>query len=246
MSSRLRNPIIAGVLYDLGFAETKGTGIATMRRLLQAAGLTAPILVSHREYNHFSATYFLHQLLTPEQLQWLRQLQVFELDDNDAKALILVREMGAIDNAALRAVTGLDTLGASALLGRLWKQLGLIEKGGSGSATYYKASEKLFTPSNESDLPQVIAKAIAQLSKKARKDKLWPLVLQLCAWHPCSADELAHYLGRTPSIFKVNDLKPMREDGLIAYVYPEVVNHPEQAYQITSSAQAWLQQKGLF
>ncbi len=253
MGSRLRNPILAGVLYDLGFAETKGTGIATMRRLLLDAGLTAPILLSDRQANHFTATYFLHQLLTPDQLIWLQQFQNLELDDNEAKALVLVKEMGAIDNAALRAVTGLETLAASALLRRLGKQLGLLEKGGSGSTTYYKPSEHLyatFNPrssreefsSNESDLPSEIAEAISHLGKKARKAKLWPLVLQLCTWRPCTADELAHYLQRSSSIFKVNHLKPMREAGLIAYLYPEVINHPQQAYQITPLGEAWLQQ----
>jgi ATP-dependent DNA helicase RecG len=176
-----------------------------------------------------------------------------ELDDNEAKALVLVKEMGAIDNAALRAVTGLETLAASALLRRLGKQLGLLEKGGSGSTTYYKPSEHLyatFNPrssreefsSNESDLPSEIAEAISHLGKKARKAKLWPLVLQLCTWRPCTADELAHYLQRSSSIFKVNHLKPMREAGLIAYLYPEVINHPQQAYQITPLGEAWLQQ----
>lgn len=253
MGSRLRNPILAGVLYDLGFAETKGTGIATMRRLLLDAGLTAPILLSDRQANHFTATYFLHQLLTPDQLIWLQQFQNLELDDNEAKALVLVKEMGAIDNAALRAVTGLETLAASALLRRLGKQLGLLEKGGSGSTTYYKPSEHLyatFNPrssreefsSNESDLPSEIAEAISHLGKKARKAKLWPLVLQLCTWRPCTADELAHYLQRSSSIFKVNHLKPMREAGLIAYLYPEVIKHPQQAYQITPLGEAWLQQ----
>ena len=41
--SQLRNPIIAAVLYDLDLAETKGTGIRTMQRLLEQAGLTKPV-----------------------------------------------------------------------------------------------------------------------------------------------------------------------------------------------------------
>jgi len=40
--SKLRNPAIAAVLHDLNWAETKGTGIRTMRRLSTDAGLPLP------------------------------------------------------------------------------------------------------------------------------------------------------------------------------------------------------------
>jgi ATP-dependent DNA helicase RecG len=36
----------------------------------------------------------------------------------------------------------------------------------------------------------------------------------------------------------------MRKAGLIAYVYPEVVNHPHQAYVIAEKGKEWLKQEG--
>lgn len=119
MGSVQRNPTLAAVLYDLDFAETKGSGIRTMRRLLADVGLSAPLFASAREQNQFSATYLLHQLLGEEQLAWLAQFRTLQLKDDEAKALILAREVGAVDNAALRAITELDTLAASQLLRRL-------------------------------------------------------------------------------------------------------------------------------
>jgi ATP-dependent DNA helicase RecG len=125
MGSLLRNPVIAGVLYDLEFAETKGTGIRTMRRLLQELGLTAPVFSSHQLENQFSAIYLLHQLLGEAQLRWLQQFSHLQLTADEAKALILAAETGAVDNAALRAISDLDTLAASQILGRLHHQRGL-------------------------------------------------------------------------------------------------------------------------
>ena len=141
MGSLLRNPVIASVLYDLDFAETKGTGIRTMRRLLQELGLTAPVFSSHQLENQFTAHYLLHQLLGEEQLRWLQQFNHLHLTGDEAKALILAAETGAVDNAALRDISGLDTLAASQVLRRLHHDRGLLVKGGGGPSTYYQLAE---------------------------------------------------------------------------------------------------------
>ncbi len=140
MGSKLRNPILAAVLYDLDFAETKGSGIRTMRRLLEQAGLSAPVFTSDTLANQFSSIYLLHQLLGEEQLVWLQQFKHLALSDNEAKALILAKETGVVDNAGLRAVTGLDTLSASQVLRKLNHQRQLLTQGGAGSSTYYELS----------------------------------------------------------------------------------------------------------
>jgi ATP-dependent DNA helicase RecG len=281
MGSLLRNPIIASVLYDLDFAETKGTGIRTMRRLLEALGLTAPVFNSHQLENQFTAIYLLHQLLGEEQLSWLQQFNHLHLTGDEAKALILAGETGAVDNAALRAVSGLDTLAASQTLGRLHHQRRLLVKGGSGPSTYYQLAELPDLPlfnigdavelgqiaantsdldsntsdldsntsdldSNTSDLPDVLHDAIVALSPKPRKDKLWPVILWLCALHPQSAEQLARQLNRQMVALKTGHLNPLREQaGLLEYLHPEVVNHPQQAYVTTEAGRVWLAEKGI-
>ena len=54
----------------------------------------------------------------------------------------MVREAGAIDNAAYRALSKVDTLAASAALRRL-RDAGLLVQKGRGSATYYVPTERL-------------------------------------------------------------------------------------------------------
>lgn len=261
MGSIQRNPYIAPVLYDLDFAETKGSGIRTMRRLLQKAGLTAPVFASSSQSNQFTATYLLHQLLDADQLRWLQQFTHLDLSDDEAKALILARETGAVDNAGLRAITDLDTLAASQVLRRLHHQRQLLAQGGAGSATYYQLRDlpdlPLFEgpntgelpsntgdlPPNTGDLPQELHDAIAALGPKARKDKLWPLIVWLCAIRPHSAEQLASRLGRQVNALKYLHLNALREQqGWLQYTHPEVVNHPQQAYVVTDAGRAWLAQ----
>ncbi len=271
--SKLRNPVIAAVLYDLNLAETKGTGIRTMRRLLNSVGLTAPVFSSNVLANEFQSIYLLHQLLGEEQLLWLKQYSHLRLSDDEARALILAKETGAVDNAALRAVTDLDTLAASQVLKRLHHQLHLLEQGGAGSATYYRLADKdlseenlpLFAASvpkesnldvnasdlsvnasdldvNASDLelPQELTQCLNKLTNKPRKETLWPLILKLCDFSPMTSRQLALLLNRTEAHLKTNHLTKMRKAELIDYLYPEVINHPEQAYVITEQGKQWL------
>ena len=140
--SRLRNPAIAAVLHDLHWAETKGSGIRAMRRLSTQAGLPPPEFTSAREQNEFKAILFLHNLLTEEDHDWLKDLAGGALSADEAKILIYARETGAVDNTACRDFSGLDTLTASVVLRRL-RDRGLLVKQGSGSRTYYTLRDPL-------------------------------------------------------------------------------------------------------
>lgn len=276
MKSVLRNPIVANVLYDLDFAETKGTGFRTMQRLLNQAGLTKPIFVSNRESNHFTATFLLHQLLNEDHLRWLQQFRSLNLSNDEAKALVLIKEMGAIDNAALRAITDLDTLQASQLLRKLGQQRGLIDKGGRGSASYYKPTMQLQSrmgdqntndhTSNTQELmpntqelgtntqelapntqqfPEQLQSALHSLTPKTRKPQLQHIILHLCALRAYSAEALAIILNRKLEALRVSHLSPMRKEGLIDYLYPKVINHPEQAYITTEKGKRLLEKEEL-
>ncbi len=274
--SVLRNPILARVLYDLEFAETKGTGFQLMQRLLLESGLTKSILVSSRTGRRFKATFLLHQLMSEEHLTWLQKWRHLNLSDDEAKALIFVLEMEAIDNAALRTITDLDTLEASQLLGKLWQKYHLLEKAGSGRDTYYRATPLLLQGSNREinkqdlaantqelsrntrelasnaqelvsdtqELPQSLREAIEHLTPKTRKPKLQHIILQLCELRAWTAEALATLLNRKVEALRTSHLTPLRQKDLIAYVYPEVVNHPNQAYVITEKGKEWLKREG--
>lgn len=140
--SNQRNPNISAVLHETRFAETKGSGIRVMRDLMEQAGLTPPLFESDREQDHFVARYFFHHFLGEDDIKWLSRFKEHHLNDNDAKALIVVREAGAIDNATYRELGKVDTLTASSALRRL-RDAGLLAQQGRGSATYYVPTSRL-------------------------------------------------------------------------------------------------------
>jgi len=140
--SEPRNPRIAAVLHETRFAETKGSGIRVMRETMERAGLTPPLFESDRGNDQFVARYFFHHFLGADDIAWLAQFKDAQLSSDEAKALIVVREAGAIDNAAYRALSKVDTLAASAALRRL-RDAGLLQQKGRGSATYYVPAERL-------------------------------------------------------------------------------------------------------
>ncbi|MDS4026945.1 MAG: ATP-binding protein [Candidatus Contendobacter sp.] len=140
--SQPRNPKIAAVLHETRFAETKGSGIRVMREGMEQAGLTPPLFESDRAADQFVARYFFHHFLGHEDIAWLARFRDLHLSDEEAKALVMVREAGAIDNATYRDLNKVDTLTASGALRRL-RDAGLLAQRGRGSATYYVPTDRL-------------------------------------------------------------------------------------------------------
>lgn len=162
--SQLRNPKIAAALYDTRLAETKGSGIRVMRESMEHAGLTPPLFESDRGNDQFVARYFFHHFLGAEDIAWLSQFKDLHLNDDEAKALIVAREAGAIDNGTYRELTKVDTLTASQALRRL-RDAGLLGQKGRGSATYYVPTERLLN-SGLSSKPQPLSTKPEDLSTK--------------------------------------------------------------------------------
>lgn len=137
-----RNPRIAAVLLDTRFAETKGSGIRVMREMMTQAGLEPPLFESVRSDDKFVARYYFQHFLSEEAIRWLSRFRELALSDEEARALVAVREQGAIDNAMYRELNRVDTLGASQALRRL-RDAGLLEQKGRGASTYYVPTEWL-------------------------------------------------------------------------------------------------------
>ena len=141
--SKQRNGIIAGIFHDLGYAETKGTGIAAMRDWMREAGLTTPpIIETSRESNEFDLVLLPYHLLDRTDLHWLSQFNKFNLSDAERRALVLVREMGAITNQDYRQINGVETLAASKALCHLRDQ-GLLQMKGGEKNSYYVLNEEI-------------------------------------------------------------------------------------------------------
>ncbi|KAB7624107.1 ATP-binding protein [Alkalilimnicola sp. S0819] len=143
--SQWRNPVIASVLHEMGLAETKGSGIRVMRRLMDEAGLSPPSFDSNRHTDQFAATYLFHHFLSEADIAWLGQFRHLGLGEDEQRALIFIRETGRITNADYRDLNRVDPLAASQRLAHL-RGLGLVEQVPRGSATYYVPAEWLELP----------------------------------------------------------------------------------------------------
>lgn len=258
--SETRNPRIAAVLHEVNIAETKGSGIRAMRELMLAHDLLPPTFESTRRPDQFVATFLFHHFLGPDDLAWLRRLTREAISDEEARALVFVRELGAIDNAAYRSINHTDTLNASVHLRRL-RDLELLAMKGSGSRTYYVPgalfatapapaagdalsggamvtslapdSHQLAADSHQwlATIPPGIRARLPAAGAKPRHEVLRALILELCALRALSARELAAALNRTQHKPLVRDyLSPMVKEGVLAYTVPEMENHPDQRY----------------
>lgn len=143
--SMLRNEKIAAVLHETRYAETKGTGIRAMRESLAQAGLSPPTFESDREKDSFVVTFLFHHFLSPEDIEWLGNFSQFNLTEDEHRALVFAREVGAINNAAYRDINRVDTLVASGHLRKL-RDHGLVEQKGKAAGTYYVPTERLLRP----------------------------------------------------------------------------------------------------
>jgi ATP-dependent DNA helicase RecG len=146
--SRPRNPKIAAALHDGGLAETKGTGIRAMRQAMEQANLTAPIIESDRVRDEFTLGLLVHHLLGHDDVRWLRGFKDCGLCPEDTRALVLIREIGYIDNTIYREVNKVDALTASRRLCNL-RDLGLLTQHGKGSLTRYTPGERFSNPRSQ-------------------------------------------------------------------------------------------------
>ncbi|MCC5865206.1 MAG: putative DNA binding domain-containing protein [Wenzhouxiangella sp.] len=167
-----RNPKLAAALYDTRFAETKGSGVRVMREMCEQAGLAPPLFESDRGREQFVVRLFFHHFLGPADLVWLGRFKDLQLSDAEARALVVAREVGAMDNATWRDINKVDTLAASQGLKKL-RDAGLLHQQGRGSATWYQPSEKMLgagaglssDPGLLSSNPQGLSRDLGALSR---------------------------------------------------------------------------------
>ena len=136
-----RNPFISTIFHDTNLAETKGSGIRSMRGLMKKAGMVPPTFESNRSANQFTARLLLHHLLDNATLQWLASYSDYSINNEQQLAMVFVREVGAIDNMTYRQLNSdINNQRASFDLHDMCAK-GLLEQKGQGRGTYYIAGE---------------------------------------------------------------------------------------------------------
>jgi ATP-dependent DNA helicase RecG len=270
--SETRNPFIAAVFHDTNLAETKGSGIRAMRRLMEKAHLAPPTFESSRENNEFTTRLLLHHFLDERDIDWLKQFDSLNLTDPQKQALIFVREVGAIDNTTYRQMADCDTLKASAGLREL-KGFEILISKGKGKSTYYVPGNKLTTPplylstpatglstqppavstqppavstqppavSTQplcTEIPQEILNEIASIRKKEHNfGKVSDLILKVCNIKSMTSDDIAQIFNKREDYLRRKYLNKLIAEKKLRYLYPEMINHPNQAY-LTNSKKA--------
>ncbi len=197
-----RNEKIAAVIHEAALAETKGSGIRAMREAMISANLTIPFFESDRESDTFTTTLLLHHLLGQEDMEWLAQFKECSLSEDEVRVLIVLREVGAMNNAYYRTLTGLDTLTVNRRLQRL-RDLKLLEQKGKSSATYYVPGERFNASLEPATPPEVqhfkpVDKSLSDdrgLSDKPLPDRLRLLSQELHALPEPLRAQIEH-LGR--------------------------------------------------
>lgn len=245
--SETRNPFIAAVFHETNLAETKGSGIRAMRKLMESAHLVPPTFESDRKSNQFTSRLLLHHFLDEKDLAWLATFAAYHLSDAQKQALVFVREVGAIDNQTYRQMADCDMVKANNELRQMRQQLLLVAKGKS-KGTYYVAGKLITPPPDLSAPPPDLSTPPPDLStplkitnKLNRKmsglhkrehdpEKVKAIILEICGQRPAKATEIAALLRKGEKYVKRKYLGAMIKSGELTYLHPDMINHPEQAY----------------
>ena len=236
--SELRNPRIAQMFYEIGWAEQKGTGIRAMQRAMDDLGLTPPTFESDPQDRSFRVTFYRHHFMDQSDLAWLERFSDLGFSTEEQKALVYARKTGRVDNAAYRSLNHTDTLTASRALTGL-EGLGLLQRSEQrrGPGVYYTlvrgaAEAPQVTPKTT---PQVTPKTKAELlrllaaGKRLSRDEVVAMILHLCAERPYTARELASTLHRNVDYVRNSYLSPLVREGRLQLT--GAPNDPNVAYR---------------
>ena len=241
--SEVRNPILADIFHELNLAEEKGSGIRRMRKMMEAAHLAATMFESDRDANKFTIRLLLHHFLGEEDLRWLSAFDRSDLDDNQKKAMIFLRETGAVDNSVYRQFSGVDTLRASSALRKL-RECGLVMQKGKGPATYYVAggnfpvasetlqgSGETLIGSGETLIGDLtLENEVKALKKRVNRRYLEDMIVRMCRIRPFRAEDLSRLLKRNETYLH-EILTALVKSKRLMYTIPEMPTHPNQMYR---------------
>ncbi len=204
--SELRNQYISSIFHETNLAETKGSGINTMREQMKKAKLMPPTFESNRETNKFTIRLLFHHLLGKEDVEWLSLFAKYDLNNEQKLSLIFIRELGAIDNITYRQLdSDITSRKATFDLHRMCKE-GLFELKGQKRNAYYVAGpefillnsnpvEEISRPTEEISRPtEEISRPAEEISRPAEEisrpmgfpENIQNRILDLKKWTPAS------------------------------------------------------------
>ena len=103
-----------------------------------------------------------------------------------------------------------------------------------GDPEHESADDKARFEQALTQLPQHLQDEVQALRRRVTDhDRLDRLIVALCQNGPCTKDDLALLLGKREDYLRTKYINGLLRDGRLNYLYPEVLNHPQQAYVAT-------------
>jgi ATP-dependent DNA helicase RecG len=81
-------------------------------------------------------------------------------------------------------------------------------------------------------LPPVLETRLKQIGQRTNPRKMQTIIVELCKWQPMRLEQIADLLQRNKNYVQEKYLKPLIDQGILEYVYPEKPTHPQQTYRI--------------
>jgi len=244
-----RNPRVVRALVDLGFMRDQGEGIPRLFAEMEGLFLPEPELDSSE--SDFRLTLRNTPTLTAADRAFIGSLGSEELGDLEFRALLEASRHGRVDNARMRQIAGLDTLGASKLL-RVLRDRGLLVLHPAGASSYFDLPERGELPAESGgaagpmggssaadggdlatdggELSAEQRRLIEGLGQKPRSAKLRAAIMTLLAQRWWTPRELAAALRRDAPSLVEDHLGPMAREGQLERLHADP-NHPAQAYR---------------
>ena len=240
--SELRNPRIAQMYYEIGWAEQKGTGIRAMQQAMAELGLTPPAFESDPQDRAFRVTFYRHHFMDRDDLAWLDQFRPLALSTEEQKALVYARKTGRVDNAAYRSLNRADTLTASRSLIRL-EGLGLLQRSlqRRGPGVFYTLAslqDAITAQTTHQVTAQITAQGVSQLlaavtqGERLTQGQMDDLIVALCTEQPLRTRDLGNMLHRSARHLRDGYLSRLVSEGRLELTGSP--NDPNVAYRARS------------
>jgi len=241
--SDTRNLGLATIFHETNLAETKGTGIRTMRRILSENKMPLPTFESNREDDTFTIRLFVKPFYNDDDIKWLGMYESLNLTENQKEALIFAREVGAVDTLTYSQMNDVSTEIAFVDLQQLMEKGVLKQKGRSEEVAYYVLSETSpanipssseISPANipsSFEISPDLLNRIKLLGKRVNKKEMKSLIIELCSESPKTKSQLAAIFGRDEEYMKKFYLSEMVGNEL-ELINPDKPTDPNQAYKV--------------
>lgn len=235
-----RNPRLMRTLVDLGLTRDQGEGIPRMFAEMEDAFLPAPRI----EPTARNVTVVLGNTttLTEADRSLVERLASEELTQEEFRALLQAHRHTQVDNASLRQLIGLDTLGASQVLRRL-RDRSMLELHRAGSQSYYTLGPALLAGDRPDQGKLALDRGVTEHVTAHVAEHVTAQVLQLlraCRGEQSRAD-LMDAVGLTHrEHFREAYLVPALAVGYLEMTIPDKPKSSRQKYRLTPAGHTFL------